>query len=103
MKELLEEIEKREDFKEWLGDDLLYEFSTGGGFYTIWGEMPDTAKLAIIQEWLREKGINIYVSLSGTEETTWFYSVDNRNIQHGSDESYNDALSAGIKEALKLI
>ena len=104
MKEIIEKVEENEGFEAWLDkySETLNSFCHYHGT-TYYDLMPTTTKLAIIQEWLREKEINVYVSLSGTAETTWFYSVNDQNIQHGSCDSYNEALSEGIKEAMKII
>ena len=58
--------------------------------------------LCLIQKWLRdEKGVYLYVSLSGTKEITWFYSVNDKIYQKGSSNTYEQALEEGIKTSLK--
>ena len=89
-------------FEEWL---FKSETITYAQYLGRWiDSQPETCKLALLQEYLREeKGMNVYVSLSGTEDITWFWSVNDVSIQRGSFESYNEALIEGIEQGIKLI
>ena len=59
---------------------------------------------SLLQRWLREvHRIYLYISLSGTKEISWFWSINDKKYQDGSNNNYEEALEAGLLEALKLI
>jgi hypothetical protein len=59
---------------------------------------------SLLQRWLREvHELNLYISLSGTKEISWFWSINDKEYQDGSSNTYEQALEAGLLEALKLI
>ena len=67
--------------------------------------MPDTAKLALIQEWFREeKGIIIIPDIDRTINKwfSWLISDVLHNYYEKS-KSYNENLEKSIEQALKLI
>ena len=109
MQEITERVESIEEFREWLYKTLLPEgdFSIiqKMGIFEI---MPDTAKLALIQEWLESKK-NIIIESQyeqGSDSYDWFLRGD--KVDGGFDynedfETRNEALSKGIEEALNIL
>ena len=59
---------------------------------------------SLLQKWLREvRGLNLYISLSGPKQISWYWSINDKKHQLGSSKTYEQALEGGLLEALKLI
>lgn len=97
--EVIEKVEQREDFKEWA--EVTYALAR----YT-WLEMPETAKMAIIQEWLREEKrvrLEIYYDEDNTLHVWKYRFTCASHYSIATTSTYIEALAKGIGEALKLI
>lgn len=58
---------------------------------------------SLLQRWLRDvHSMNIYVALIVSDETFWYYSINDEIIQPDIMESYEESLEYGLKETLKL-
>jgi deoxyadenosine/deoxycytidine kinase len=75
-----------------------------------WSEEPETAKLALLQEYLREENIIVSVDFRRVRREIvydWFVFNNNSLSERSSSEEltdkYNEALEEGLKEAIKLI
>ncbi len=109
--EVIKKVESREDYKKWLLDTHGIFCVKGFSEEPNTSFMPNTAKLALVSEWLRdEKGLNVLVdSYLTIDEEGYFWWIDNKtDTIMGIDKSeerneYNQVLSKGIEEALKLI
>lgn len=117
--EVIKQISKRTDFINWVMPK--FNVMTMWGSYNLkhyWDAMPDTAKLALIQEWLRdEKSLHLQpvqdCDFDGRLDVTYWVSnyyfiiskIDGNKTWSTDDvyNSHNEALSKGIEEALKLI
>ncbi len=123
--EVIKKVESRKDFKEWLMPK--FNVMSINGNYNLnyhWNTMPDTAKLALIQEFLRvEYNCFLEIRFYGDEHKDFdctkenirfvfeidYYKQDWSNLGDNSDAlewgfmSYNEALAKGIEESLKLI
>jgi len=105
MKEVIEQVEQREDFRRWLSNGNAQLINYNIGFLDNWKyEFPLTAKLAMMQEWLRESEDMVVIVDGIFSDETFFWSINyDLKIQDRSSETYNEALAEGIREALKLI
>lgn len=113
--EVIKKVESREDYKKWLLDTHGVFCIKGFSEEPNTSIMPDTAKLALIQEFFREeKGVYIQVIQDMTHDDKnnsihfngYFCAeiVSNYGCRDLDDvKGYSQALAKGIEEALKLI
>ena len=113
MKELIEQIEANEELEDWLENygEILNSFCYYH-YTTYYDLMPDSSKLAIIAEWLREDKKIIVQSIPVDGWDVWSFRVLQEDIMSPFFEAvickkqyktHNEALAEGIKEAIKLI
>ena len=105
--EVIKKVESREDYKKWLLDTHGIFCIKGFSEEPNTSFMPNTAKLALIQEWLRdEKNIVVIADIDRCKRA-WFFCSMRINSYFESIyqkfDNHNEALSKGIEESLKLI
>ena len=110
--EIIERVESIEEFKEWCEIEHCFfdDVHIGGGTSEIWDFMPDTAKLALIQEWLREDK-EIIIEPCRDNYCDWKCEIEYKGEsgywKHTQTKFvyryYNKALSKGIEEALNIL
>ena len=101
--EVINKVEERRDFNEWLKSK--YPLTDCSWEYDIYSTYPDTAKIALIQEWFREeKGVIIIPDIDRPKNKwfSWLISDVLHNYYEKS-KSYNENLEKSIEQALKLI
>lgn len=109
MKEIIERVENIEDFRYW----VVIRYNTVsplGFFYSYWERMPETAKMALMQEWLREDK-EIIIEPCRDNYCDWICEIEYKGEygywKHTQTKFvyryYNEALSKGIEDALNIL
>ena len=104
MKDIIEKIEGIEEFNDWLENynETLNSFCYFH-YTTYFDLMPDTAKLAMIQEWLREDRDLCVIVDSVFGQKSFFWCINDTHIDENESPTYNESLSEGIKKAIEIL
>jgi len=102
--EVIKKVESREDYKKWLLDTHGIFCVKGFSEEPNTSFMPNTAKLALICEWLREEK-EYFVEIEKDYFTGEFIVTTTgfKKCYYDCDETYNEAMATAIWIALKLI
>ncbi len=105
--EVIKKVESREDYKKWLLDTHGIFCVKGFSEEPNTSLMPNTAKLALIQEWIETKSIELETHYEPDKDGYYWY-LRSDEISGGFDysdeyDTRSQALAKGIEEALKLI
>lgn len=91
-------------------EEIIFDYNTLNSHYYEDKEYFSAPTQSLLQRWLREvHNINIYVAFCEyviISENNWKFSFDNPTKQQywrGKFNSHEEALEAGLQEALKLI
>lgn len=105
--EVIKKVEERRDFNEWLKSK--YPLTDCSWEYDIYSTYPDTAKLALICEWIETKGFTVETQCDYKSMYVWdVYEIGDEINELIKEcpcqyDTRNHALAKGIEEALKLI
>lgn len=103
IEDIIKRVENLDGFIRWVYD--TYKLLPRDGYYRV---MPDTAKLAMIQEWIIEDKNCIVESQYDPNSDSYDWFLRGEDVDNGFDyqegfETRNEALAKGIEQALSII